>query len=334
MENVIRSIVAEELKKVNSVPAPPVAVPSLPVPAAPKQIKSNTEGRMSQLLSKIRNKSVSSSGASGSRNVDQKVKSGKTKKVQLKWSRYDPFKEKYEIVKSKDGGGYRFLKLEEGLPITFGVLKDQALAIYFDDDDKNPFFEHISDCYKVLCGPKGEEISEDINIWDYLDSKGLFLSKCFFILSTQRVNYEEDNTTSAISVFDNSNPQDFNDNVGNTVFQEQSLSSPTHKTQQQHPEQLHKNSQHTASQYQVEESHKRLICSVCSCTYESGSECMICEQNLAFNASCINDLLNENEACAAFSLDDEPNDVGDLAPSQSELRELRLRNFQVIITDS
>lgn len=183
MENVIRDIVKEELKMHVTTSTTSTSTTSTSV-AATKSAR--TEGRLSGLISKIRGaKTLKKQNNSKSNNCTIK-----TKKFQIKWSRLDPYVEKYEMVKVRSGGGYRFLKVEEGLPITFGELKTQAINIFFDNKGMNNFLEHESECYKELCGPKGETLSEDRDLWEYVETKGLFLSKCYFILSTKSVAYD------------------------------------------------------------------------------------------------------------------------------------------------
>ena len=93
----------------------------------PKLKQRKIETRLGGLLAKIRNKCNNSSTSSSS--------SGKSKKIQFKWSRYNAIKDAYEIVKRRDGCGYRFVKIEDEHPILFRnayvVLKIKNLLILY-----------------------------------------------------------------------------------------------------------------------------------------------------------------------------------------------------------
>ncbi|XP_057309778.1 uncharacterized protein LOC130647812 [Hydractinia symbiolongicarpus] len=279
MDNVIKSIVQEELKKAMEPSTSKTAAVTL-------QPKKKTEGRLNNLLSKIR------SSGSVSNSSKKKVK---TKKFQLKWSRYDAFKEQFQMVKSGDGGGYRFLKVEEGQPKT--VLKADAVKLYFDKDGRNSFSEHESECYLALCGPDGEELLEDLDIWTYLDKKGLFLSKCAFILSTKFMNYDEF-----------TNPHE---NEPHMCYETSFNVKPNESV---------------AS----EEASKRRICSTCACTY-TGTECLICLQNTEFNASNAADTTKSQDLFySEFFTPLSPvlEEEQYTAPSLQMVREIRVRNLE------
>lgn len=258
--------------------------------------KRKTETRLGNLLSRVRQKASSSSSKSY---TPQKIK-----KVQVKWERYNPSKEGYEIVKQKDGGGYRFIKVEVGTPLNFEELKYKALKLYFDQNDCNNYMEAESECMKSLCGPNGETLDEDEDLWAYIERKGLFLSKCWFVLSTKSVAYDHDN-------------------------EYEEADQETLNKQNDYVETFTENFCHAITE--PKEISRRRICSVCHCSY-IGNQCIICIQNNEYSASCIADS-NLNLFGSLFEpscVDDDSqlsNENEEERPSLNELRERRIQTL-------
>ncbi|XP_057296222.1 uncharacterized protein LOC130625171 [Hydractinia symbiolongicarpus] len=203
----------------------------------------------------------SSSSSTTSSSSSKSYTPRKIKKVQVKWERYNPSREGYKIVKQKDGGGYRFIKVKVGTPLNFEELKYKALKLYFDQNDCNSYMEAESECMKSLCGPNGETLDEDEDLWAYIERKGLFLSKCWFVLSTKSVAYDHDNEY---------------EEAGQETFNKQN----------DYVETFTENFCHAITE--PKEISRRRICSVCHCSY-IGNQCIICIQNNEYSASCIAD---------------------------------------------
>ena len=94
-----------------------------------QNVKSNKpicENRLSNLLNKIRSKSA------------QKVPCmKKTKKLQLKYERYDPLISEFKIVGQKQGGGSRF-NVGSSF-VTLGEIKLNGQSLFFDLNGCNNF---------------------------------------------------------------------------------------------------------------------------------------------------------------------------------------------------
>jgi hypothetical protein len=138
----------------------------------PKKGK-KTEQRLTNLLGKIR-----------SSNSKSKQKSGKKKKVQMRYERYCFEEEKFLIVKAKNGGGTRFLEVDFPDDVNFVDIKWQSVGLYFDNNLHNGFNESSADCLFKLTSQSGEDIDVEENLWDYLNRKGLNVSKTVFTLQS------------------------------------------------------------------------------------------------------------------------------------------------------
>ena len=69
--------------------------------------------------------------------------------------------------------------------MSFREIKKRALNLYFDQDGCNVFQENEFDCISSICNESGIDFDESSDLWDYLESKGLFISKTVFVLKTQ-----------------------------------------------------------------------------------------------------------------------------------------------------
>ena len=218
-----------------------------PIPNVSKTNKTTkvhqTERRLGNLISKIRSKSIGSNSSTST--------SKKTKKLQVKYERYDPVQAIYKIVKQSDGGGPRFLDVECLQPVSFEEIREIATGFYFDKSGCNNVMGSITECCVTINNSAGQFLDEDNNLWDYLSRKGVLISKTVFILRSCDNSYfngENDNDNNSETLPD---PFGHSDNIatGNEVF-----------------------------------TSKRKICPVCNCTY-TGESCLICEQNAAYVAS-------------------------------------------------
>ena len=142
--------------------------------------KKRQESRLGNLLTKIR---------SGNKKGESS-KSGTVKHIHIKWHRYNAIKNQYKIVKASEGGGTRFLEVKQNEPISFQEMQTRAVELFFDEHGCNYFLEHHSQCDFVLCSPTGVQIESDKNFWDYLEEKGLYISKTYLILKSQDSDFQ------------------------------------------------------------------------------------------------------------------------------------------------
>ena len=75
--------------------------------------------------------------------------------------------------------------MNPSIQVSFREIKKRALNLYFDQDGCNVFQENEFDCISSICNESGIDFDESSNLWDYLESKGLFISKTVFVLKTQ-----------------------------------------------------------------------------------------------------------------------------------------------------
>ena len=264
----------------------------------PKQARH--ERRLTGLLNKIRSKNPGKNSTNSS-------KSAKVKRLQVKWHRFDNDDGDYHMVRMSQGGGPKFLKINSNDSITFSDIKIKASDLYFDDEGCNNFGDNICDCSNIICNAAGLELDEFEPVWDYVERKGLCLSKTFFIIKSQICveGGDEKNFLDGIVI---EKPVSLPGGCVNTGL-----------------------------------SIKRKICSECHHTVEAGNECITCEQNKAFFESSSRDKEKIERTIDELFYDDVlSTDLGDdglcgdllfnenlCVPdlSQSNLRELRLDHF-------
>ena len=102
----------------------------------------------------------------------------------MRYERYDKEKEKYLRVKLNEGGGSRFIECEGNEPITFGEIRERAIDLFFDNG-RNFFNETPDECIIGILDASGENMHWDSDLWTFLESKGLFLSRINFILRSK-----------------------------------------------------------------------------------------------------------------------------------------------------
>ena len=139
MENVVKRAVEEymaqregndEPEKLNS--------------KVPKKKPQRQEHRLSGLLNKIRTKNNSA------------PKQKTIKRVQIKWYRYDENVEAYQLVRINQGGGCRFIEVNEDSNVN--DLRYKATDLFFDDSFKNAYGENIMDCTFYICDASLNEL--------------------------------------------------------------------------------------------------------------------------------------------------------------------------------
>jgi len=263
-------------------------------PPLPKKIK-KTEQRLSTLLSKIRTKSE---------NTKRLIK-----KLHIKYERYCPEFSIFKSVKAKDGGGSRFIEIEQQSPINFLKIRQIASELYFDNDDCNNFFENKLLCNFEIVTVSGHTVKEEEDLWDFLKRKGMCISKTVFILRSKLYcnddtddDTDDDLPTAFQTAHDNSN--DSNANLTLTAF---SSSRPSSTLQR--------------------------ICPICNCTtMDDDNDCLICLQNYEFENCLKQDTEIRGEDLATSNTFDSSvtefiSPLEENLPNIDELREIRIDTF-------
>ena len=75
--------------------------------------------------------------------------------------------------------------MSPSVQVSFREIKKSALSFYFDQVGCNVFQENEFDCISSICNEAGIDIDEINDLWHYLESKGLFISKTVLVLKTQ-----------------------------------------------------------------------------------------------------------------------------------------------------
>lgn len=154
MENLLKRIVSDEIEKKDD------------EKNKKKKKTEQTDSRMVNLLSIIRNKTKSSDD-------------NKEKRVHIKWKRFDVTKNTAHTVSQKFHGGPKFILITNKEKIK--SLKEQAIKRYFPDG-KNDFGESVSDCHFTITDASGKEIDDSIVVTEYVKQQGVYMSKFFFVL--------------------------------------------------------------------------------------------------------------------------------------------------------
>eukprot|EP00111_Clytia_hemisphaerica_P022217 TCONS_00065277-protein len=97
--------------------------------------KHKTEGRLTNLLNKIRRQSAN--------DTDEEVK---TKGIQIKWKRFFPDLLQDKIVRADSGGGLRLIEVPYKVPYLFKDLLHAATLKYFNKNSLNSFGEAPHQC--------------------------------------------------------------------------------------------------------------------------------------------------------------------------------------------
>ena len=164
MENVMREMIKEELEERSRKPKDEEE--NLP------RKKCKTEGRLSSLLNKIRKKNDEGTN--------------KTKRVQVKWKRYCLEKKEYKLVRASNGGGVRSLVIPTSR-FTLGELMEKAISLFYAEDTTNcnSFGELREETVFQISNQAGDTLSNEKDLWIYLEENCLLPSKTTFILKSR-----------------------------------------------------------------------------------------------------------------------------------------------------
>ena len=183
----------------------------------------------------------------------KKRKTDKEHRIQVRWIHYDESSEIFVPVRQKNGGGNRYVAYTASEPPTVEELKQKATALFFPDG-KSAFAGSVDDMLLDICDTTKTAIIRfpgEGTIESYLKENGLYPSTTFLYLRSQHQD-------TFFSQFE---------------ADEENLEQPVSLNTSQ----------------VVSDAGKRVVCSVCSCTYLEGEECIRCEQNREYESSRIAD---------------------------------------------
>jgi len=183
----------------------------------------------------------------------KKRKTDKEHRIQVRWIHYDKKSEVFVPVRQKNCGGNRFVAYTASEPSTVEELKQKATTLFFPDG-KSAFAGPVDDMLLDICDTTQTAIIRfpgEGTIESYLKENGLYPSTTYLCLRSQH--------------------QD-------TFF------SQLKAEEENFERSVNLNTSQVASG-----AGKRVVCSVCSCTYLEGEECIRCEQNREYEFSRIAD---------------------------------------------
>ena len=168
----------------------------------------------------------------------KKRKSDKEHRIQVRWIHYDKKSEVFVPVRQKKGGGNRFVAYTASEPPTVEELKQKATALFFPDG-KSAFAGSVDDMLLDICDTTQTAIIRfpgEGTIESYLKENGLYPSTTYLYLRSQH--------------------QD-------TFFSQRKAD------EEKFERPVNLNTSQVAS-----DAGKRVVCSICSCTYLEGEECI------------------------------------------------------------
>ena len=188
-----------------------------------------------------------------SRGKKRKTVTDKEHRIQFRWIHYDKKSEVFAPVRQKNGGGNRFVAYHASEPPTVEELKQKATALFFPDG-KSAFAGSVDDMLLDICDTTQSAIIRfpgEGTVESYLKENGLYPSTTYLYLRSQH----HDTFCSQLKA------------------DEENLERPVNLN----------------TSLEASNAGKRVVCSVCSCTYLEGEECIRCEQNREYEFSRIAD---------------------------------------------
>ena len=91
------------------------------------------------------------------------------------------------------------IEVSPSVQVLFREIKKRALNLHLNQDGCNLFQENEFDCVSSICNEKGIASDENNDLWDYLESKGLLISKTVFVLKTQFIADTGDDLLTSIA---------------------------------------------------------------------------------------------------------------------------------------
>ena len=106
----------------------------------------------------------------------------KLKKVHIKWKRFYIVRNAEYLVPQKKGGGFRFIHL--AFEATVESLKKKAIEVFFSWQHE-PFSWEGWWMIQTFTDARGNIVTAEISIKDYLHKKGLYLSRTYFAMHSR-----------------------------------------------------------------------------------------------------------------------------------------------------
>ena len=193
MENIIRRTVKDEVERHLS--------------PSSTQKKRRSETRMANLLDKIRK--------------GDHIYEDKMRKVHIKWKRFCFVRNQEYVVPQKKGGGFRFVYLP--LDATVDTLSKKAIDVFFPEGT-NAFGEKREHCSLRFTDSAENIVPPATQIKVYLEEKGLYLSRTYFVVHSKCDLLDLDFINSDDISFDYS--PNFGNNLQPSIYADMTSSSP------------------------------------------------------------------------------------------------------------
>ena len=193
MENIIRRTVKDEVERHLSLSS--------------SQRKRRSETRMANLLDKIPK--------------GDHIHEDKMRKVHIKWKRFCFVRNQEYVVPQKKDGGFRFVYLP--LDATVDTLSKKAIDLLFPDGT-NAFGEKQEHCSLRFTDSAENIVPPATQIKVYLEKKGLYLSRTYFVVHSKCDLLDLDLINSDDISFDYS--PNFANNLKPSIYADMTSSSP------------------------------------------------------------------------------------------------------------
>lgn len=113
----------------------------------------------------------------------------KEHRIQVRWLHYDTYKKAFVPVRSKNGGGNRFIAYTDVEPPSLEELMEKASALFFPGEN-NVFAGHLDKMNRWICNTTGVAIFDfpqggGGTVEYYLRANVLYPSLTYFYLRTQ-----------------------------------------------------------------------------------------------------------------------------------------------------
>ncbi|PFX14994.1 hypothetical protein AWC38_SpisGene20812 [Stylophora pistillata] len=244
---------------------------SIDNPSSSSTRKSQIATRLSGILNRIRSNGSSSFLSSSSSNACKKRKSDKERRIQVRWIHYNSLTRKFNQVRTKNGGGNRFILYNDSEPLTFKDIEDKASALFFPSGFSS-FAGRVDEMSLSVCDATKTPIFEfpgGGTVASYLQENGLYASNTYLFLRSQDKREDEfERNDRQIYNIDNDDDEDYDDG---SLFL------------------------HSISNSRRTNIDSMVVCSKCACTYTKGEECIRCQQDKEYHESLVADANKKSE---------------------------------------
>ena len=264
--------------------------------SASRAREKRTTSRLTNLLQRVRNGGKSNKRAC------------KEHRLQVRWLHYNRNEKSFLPVKTKNGGGKRFIVYNDADPLSLEAIKNKGAALFFPNGTSK-FAGNLKDMAVVVCDTTQTAIFDFPGggmVEDYLNANGLYPSVTHFFIRTQAVQdiveefEDDDDILSSHSDCSRQNIYSEESTPNNTSNRNHQVQSSDSLWQPGSEESTQKNniqSDNRSSSCQGLRSSEaaRSMCDVCNCTYISGQSCLRCQQNDEYYASLASDSAPSHE---------------------------------------